>query len=120
MAPSALRVAAITSPAAPTPSQMCGVAAQVVGATMAISTETDMYLRKISTRGVILTRAVTRLVTVTATGSAPEPPLVASGSGLAVVGVVVAVAVIALIAVAIASALALREPLPPRPAGAGS
>jgi hypothetical protein len=70
--------------------------------------------------GVILTRAVTRLVTVTATGSAPEPPLVASGSGLAVVGVVVAVAVIALIAVAIASALALREPLPPRPAGAGS
>ena len=70
--------------------------------------------------GVILTRAVTRLVAVTATGSAPEPPLVAAGSGLAVIGVVAAVAVVALLAVAIASALALREPLPPRPAGAGS
>jgi hypothetical protein len=70
--------------------------------------------------GVILTRAVTRLVAVTATGQAPEPPLVAGGSALAVVAVVVAIAVVALIAVAISAALALREPLPPRPAGAGS
>jgi len=70
--------------------------------------------------GVILTRAVTRLVAVTATGQAPEPPLVAGGSALAVAGVVVAIAVAALIAVAISAALALREPLPPRPAGAGS
>ena len=70
--------------------------------------------------GVILTRAVTRLVAVTATGAAPVPPLVAAGSAAAVIGVVAAIALLALLAVAVASALALREPFPPRPAGAGS
>jgi hypothetical protein len=70
--------------------------------------------------GVVLTRAVTRLVAVTATGGAPVPPLTAAGSAAAVAGVVLAVAAAALAAVALAALLALREPLPPRPAGAGS
>ena len=70
--------------------------------------------------GIVLTRAVTRLVAVTATGGAPVPPLVATGSGSATLGVVLAIAAAALLAVALAALLALREPLPPRPAGAGS
>ncbi len=70
--------------------------------------------------GVVLTRVVTRLVAVTATGGAPVPPLVATASAAAVLGVVIAIAVAALLAVALAALLALREPLPPRPAGAGS
>ena len=57
---------------------------------------------------------------VTATGGAPVPPLVATGSGPAILGVVLAIAAAALLAVALAALLALREPLPPRPAGAGS
>src|SRR6185437_8772439 len=55
MAPTALRDAIITSAAVPTPSQMRGPAAQVVAATIEISTDTDMYFRKASTRGVIVT-----------------------------------------------------------------
>ncbi|MDX6377729.1 MAG: hypothetical protein QOE98_2032, partial [Gaiellaceae bacterium] len=70
--------------------------------------------------GVVLTRAVTRLVAVTATGGAPVPPLTAAGSAAAGAGVVLAVAAAALAAVALVALLALREPLPPRPAGAGS
>lgn len=70
--------------------------------------------------GVILTRAVTRLVAVTATGGAPEPPLTAAGSAGAIALVVLVLAATGLAAVAVASLLALREPLPPRPAGAGS
>ena len=70
--------------------------------------------------GIVLTRAVTRLVAVTATGGAPEPPLTAAGSAAAVAGVVLALVALALVAVAISSQLALRQPLPPRPAGAGS
>ncbi len=70
--------------------------------------------------GMVLARAVTRLVAVTATGGAPVPPLVAAGSASAVLGVVLAIAVAAFLAVTLAVLLALREPLPPRPAGAGS
>src|SRR5512143_2288593 len=55
MAPTALRDAIITSAAVPTASQMRGPAAQVVAAMIEISTDTDMYFRKASTRGVILT-----------------------------------------------------------------
>src|SRR5215472_12482803 len=58
MAPTALRVATITNAAAPTPSQMRGPAAQVVATTIEISTDTDMYLRKASIRGVILTNDI--------------------------------------------------------------
>ncbi len=70
--------------------------------------------------GVILTQAVTRLVAVTATGAAPVPPLAAAGSAAAIAGVVLAITAAALVAVGIAAQLALRQPLPPRPAGAGS
>src|SRR5262245_56789162 len=54
MAPTALRDATITIAAVPTPSQMRGPAAQVVAATIEISTDTDMYLRNASMRGVIV------------------------------------------------------------------
>src|SRR5262249_22047936 len=54
MAPTALRVATITIAAVPTPSQMRGPADQVVAATIEISTDTDMYLRNASMRGVIV------------------------------------------------------------------
>jgi hypothetical protein len=70
--------------------------------------------------GIVLTQAVTRLVAVTATGGAPVPPLVAASSAAAIAGVVAAVAAGALLAVALSALLALRQPLPPRPAGAGS
>src|SRR5262249_32755308 len=55
MAPTALRVAAMAKAAVPTESQMRGPALQVVVTTIATSTETDMYLRNASMRGVIAT-----------------------------------------------------------------
>src|SRR5689334_12042474 len=53
MAVSALRDITIVSAAAPTAIQMRGPAVQVLAATIEISTDTDMDLRKASSRGVI-------------------------------------------------------------------
>src|SRR5215468_11352878 len=78
MAQSALRVAAITNAAPLTPSAMCGAARQAVGTTMEISTDTDMYFRKVSTRGVTLTWDIiqtppTRVARVTAARRSTVP-----------------------------------------------
>jgi hypothetical protein len=70
--------------------------------------------------GLVLARAVTSLVAVTATAVAPVPPLAAvTGPGGAVLGVLVALAVGAL-AAALAASRLLREPLPPVPESVGS
>jgi hypothetical protein len=65
--------------------------------------------------GLLLTRAVTSLVAVTATAQAPVPPLVAAtGPGTAVIAVAVALAV-GLCAAAATALCLFREPLPPVP-----
>jgi hypothetical protein len=86
MATTALRVAIITRAAAVTPIHMCGSPCHVAGATMAISTDTDMYLSKISIRGVILTWDIihtppTRIASVTAamTSTATTAAIVSTG-----------------------------------------
>jgi hypothetical protein len=65
--------------------------------------------------GLGLARLAARLVPLSATATAPQPPLTAATGGPAALAVLLAAVVAALLASAAVSALSFREPMPVRP-----